>query len=152
MRNRTAQETKTTGSSDTIELLQELEQSTPDAVKRMRTHDRLLVRTKVVVRPGNQSQRKASAVSGVTGDISAGGCQLLLPEPLLLGDIYWMEFDRASLDVSPVFARCLRCRLVREDAYEAGLMFFTKIELPKAAPAAEPNGVGHGRAESRSLI
>lgn len=113
------------------DLLQELEQSTPDAIKAARAHTRITVRSHVIAQPGNMSERLSMKVKGVTGDISGGGCQLLFPIPLLVGDIYWIVFDRAVLDVQPLLARCTRCRIVRDDAFEAGMAFFSTIELPR---------------------
>lgn len=120
------------------ELLVELEQSTPDAIKAARAHTRITVRAQVTVQPGNMSDRLSMKVRGVSGDVSAGGCQLLFPVPLRVGDIYWLTFDRQTLDIQPVYARCTRCRVVREDAFEAGMAFFSPIELPTLKP--ERNG------------
>jgi hypothetical protein len=71
-------------------------------------------------------------IQGVTGDVSAGGCQVLFPIPLGVGDIYLLTFDKSKVAVDSVFARCLRCRLIREDAYEAGFKFFDPIDVSEA--------------------
>lgn len=119
--------------ADSMEILRELEQSTPEAVKRLRAHARLTIRARVIVEPANMSDRGNWRIQGVTGDLSAGGTQILVPRPLHVGDIYLLSFDRKVVDVAPVFARCLRSRLVREDAFEAGLKFFAQIVLPETA-------------------
>lgn len=119
------------GDPDSIEILSELEQSTPDAVKRLRAHARLTIHAKVIVEPANQSERGSWRIQGVSGDLSPGGTQILVPAPLRVGDLYLLTFDRGVLDVPPTFARCLRARLVREDAFEAGLKFFEAIRLPQ---------------------
>lgn len=124
------------GDPEAIEILSELEQSTPDAVKRLRAHARLTIHAKVIVEPANLSERGTWRVQGVSGDLSAGGAQILVPMPLRVGDLYHLTFDRSVLDVPPVFARCLRARLVREDAFEAGLKFFEAIRLPQPERAA----------------
>lgn len=121
------------------DLLSELQQSTPEAVKGARAHTRLSIRTKVIVQPANMSQRLSMKVQGVSGDISGGGCQLLLPLPLNVADIYWLTFDRQTLDVPPVYARCMRCRVIREDAFEAGFAFFKPIDLSDATPSTTQN-------------
>ena len=121
---------------ETSEILDEMKRSTPEAVESMRAHGRLSVRANVIVDPGNQSDRGSWRVQGVTGDVSAGGAQILTPAPLRIGDIYLISFDRSKIDVPPVFARCLRARLVREDAFEAGLKFLQPIELPTLAEGA----------------
>ena len=108
-------------------LLTELQRRTPDALRRERAHTRITVRAKVLVQPGNMSQRLDMKLQGVSGDVSAGGCQLLVPLPVGVGDIFWLAFDRTTLDIAPIYARCLRCREVRADAFEAGFAFFNKI-------------------------
>ena len=126
---------------DAIEVLHEMEQSTPDAVKRLRAHTRLSVRARVIVEPANMTERHTWRIQGVTGDVSEGGAQILLPRPLGVGDVFWLTFDRQELDIPPVFVRVMRARLVREDAFELGLKFFDRVELPTDASAAESSNV-----------
>ncbi len=116
-------------SDDAIELLQGLEQNVPSEIKRARTSTRVRIKSKVIAQPGNSGDRLRFKVQGVTGDVSGGGCQVLFPIPMQVGDIYWLTFDQADLNIGSLFARCLRCRLIREDAYEAGFKFFETIEL-----------------------
>lgn len=118
--------------SDTIEILKELEQSTPDSLATQRAHRRVSMRLNVVVVSGNQSERHDFRLQGVSGDVSDGGCQLLLPEPLRVGDIYLIHFPRETLDISPPLAKCLRVRLVRDDAYEANLKFLGHVDVASA--------------------
>ena len=114
---------------DALDSIAELEQSTPDAIKKQRIHERITVRSRVIIRPGNMSERESQRVEGVTADISKGGCLLLFPRPMAVGDIYWIVFDRNVLDVAPQLAMCKRCRAVRDDAYESGFMFFRPVDL-----------------------
>ncbi len=123
--------------ADSMEILRELEQSTPEAVKRLRAHARLTIRARVIVEPANMSERGSWRIQGVTGDLSAGGTQILVPRPLHVGDIYLLSFDRKAIDIAPAFARCLRSRLVREDAFEAGLKFFEPVSLPEQVSVGE---------------
>ena len=125
---------------DVLETLADFERNTPDAVKRARVATRLRVKAKVIAQPGNSGDRLKFKIQGVTGDVSSGGCQALFPIPLRVGDVYWLNFDRDQLDVDSVFARCLRCRLIREDAYEAGFKFFEPIDVA--------NAVENGRSEA----
>jgi hypothetical protein len=123
----------TTGPLDADEafdLLQDLSANTSEKVVRQRADFRLVVKAGVILQPGNASDLLKLKLKGVTGDISAGGCNAVFPLPTHVGDIYRLQFDREALDLPLVFARCVRCRLVREDAYEVGFSFFTKISLP----------------------
>ena len=115
---------------ETFELLAELERSTPETIKKSRAHTRLEIRCKLIVQHGDISRRLDMKLQGMTGDISHGGCQALFPLALRVGDIYYLSLDRTALDVTPVMARCMRCRMIREDAFETGFAFFAPVELP----------------------
>ncbi len=117
---------------DALESLADLERSKSDVVKRARTSTRIRVKSKVIAQPGNSRDRRRFKVQGITGDISSGGCQVLFPAPLHVGDIYWLTFDKSDVELDSVFGRCLRCRLIREDAYEAGFKFFQPIDVSGA--------------------
>ncbi len=122
-------------------LIDELAQSTPEAVKKMRSQTRLSVRAKVIVEPASLSHRDGVKLQGVTGDISTGGTQILVARPLGIGDVYQISFDRTEFDVAPAYALCLRGRQVRPDAFEAGLRFLEPITLPTT-----------GEEESKTLL
>ncbi len=125
-----------------FDLLSELERNTPDEIRRQRAHTRLALKAQVIIRPGNASDLLKLKVRGVTGDVSEGGCRILSPVPLRVGDIYRLDFDRRMLDVPLAFARCLRCQLVREDAFEVGFAFFRPLPL----------GQRHAARTSQSLL
>ncbi len=126
-----------TASDDAMESLADLERNVSDVVKRARSSSRVRIRSKVIAQPGKSGDRLKSKVQGITGDISAGGCQILFPIPLRVGDIYWLTFDKNDLEIDSVFGRCQRCRLIREDAYEAGFKFFTRIDLSSAVESSK---------------
>ncbi|MEQ9617359.1 MAG: PilZ domain-containing protein [Phycisphaerales bacterium] len=117
--------------ADAGELIDELSKSTSDTLKQMRNSTRLNLRIKVFVEPASLSARLGVQLQGITGDISVGGTQILLARPLNIGDVYQLSFDRSEFDLAPVYAVCLRGRLVRADAYEAGMRFLEAIELPQ---------------------
>ena len=121
---------------DSFAVLEDLERNTPEQIRRQRAHFRLTVKAPVILQPGSASQLTNLKVKGATGDISEGGCSALFPVPVQVGDVYRMQFDRKVLDLPLTFARCVRCRLVREDAFEAGFAFFTPVSLPEQV--AEP--------------
>ncbi len=114
---------------EALEAMAEIEQNTPQQIKKLRSHARIAVRAKVVAQPANSSQRNSFQTQGVLGDISRGGCLILFSDPILVGDLYRLSFDRSMLDLEPIFCRCLRCRLVRENAFEAGFSFFHPLDL-----------------------
>ncbi|MEM1072431.1 MAG: PilZ domain-containing protein [Planctomycetota bacterium] len=122
-------------------LLRELESQTPEEIRRQRSSERAALKLAVAVAPGNASQSREGSIDGVTGDISAGGCGLMTDIPLRVGDLYRLTFEKTELDLPTVFARCVRCRLVREDAFESGFSFFTKLELAAAEAAPSQSGL-----------
>ncbi len=121
------------------ELLQSLERQKGEEVSKARMHARVETKLKVVVRPGNSSEVMLFKLQGITADLSRGGCRLILPLPVAVGDVFRIEFESSEHRIPMAFARCLRCRLVREDAFEAGFSFFAPIDLPvsTAKPASD---------------
>ena len=124
---------KAVSDDDAFDMLQELQRNTTEEIRRQRAHFRLTIKAGVTLQPGNASELLHLKVKGVTGDISAGGCSALFPIPPRVGDIYRLQFDRKMLDLPLTFAQCVRCRLVREDAFEAGFRFFSDVYLPENA-------------------
>jgi len=92
---------------------------------------RKLVELRVVVRPANASEHARFRLQGISADLSRGGCRLILPLPVGVGDVFRLEFASPAAPIPPAFARCLRCRLVREQVFEAGFQFLTPVDLPQ---------------------
>jgi len=118
------------GEDQAFDVLRELERNTPDEIRRQRAHFRIAIKAGVTLQPGNASELLDFKVRGVTGDISEGGMGALFPVPTRVGDVYRLQVDRDRMNLPLVFARCVRCRLVREGAYESGFQFFAPIGLP----------------------
>ena len=121
------------------ELLHSLEQQKGVEVGQSRMHARVQVELKVVVRPANSSERARFRLQGITADLSRGGCKLILPMPVGVGDVFRIEITGVEAPIPMTFARCLRCRLVREQVFEAGFSFFAPIDLPQL-DANTPDG------------
>ncbi len=120
------------------EVVENLERQQIQDVLTGRTHERLETALKVCVRPGNTSENLRFELHGVTADLSRGGCRLILPAPAAVGDVFRIEFESSTPLLPLVFARCLRCRLMREDAFEVGFSFFAPIDLPVDGPGGAP--------------
>lgn len=112
------------------ELLRGLDPSQSHQIAQARAHARVELRIGVRARPGNASEREREVVAALTVDLSRGGCRIVAVRPLRVGDVYRLEFDAPELALPATFARCLRCRLLRDDAFEAGFEFFGELELP----------------------
>ena len=122
-------------------MLRELSANTPDELRRRRAHFRLTIKASVILQSGNASELLNYKVKGVTGDISEGGLSAVFPIPVHVGDIYRLQFDQQTLNLPLTFARCVRCRLIREDAYEVGFSFFSKILLPQGMDASTTDAI-----------
>ncbi|MFO0840575.1 MAG: PilZ domain-containing protein [Phycisphaerae bacterium] len=114
-----------------FDLLREIESNTPEEIRRQRTHFRVAIKAHVKLLPGNVSAMQTPHLQGVTGDLSEGGCRALFPLPVTVGDVYRLEFDPGQLALPLTFARCVRCLMLRDDAFEAGFAFFSPISLPE---------------------
>ena len=121
--------------ADLFDAVTQLEQTAAESTGR--TNERLLKRCRVLVRPGDSTARDRPPIDAASLDVSPTGCRLVAPRPFRVGDIYWLEFARDAFDLRPAFARCLRCRFVREDAFEGGFAFFQPITLPGQDEEAE---------------
>lgn len=115
---------------DALQLVEELERNTSDEVRKQRSHARFQIKATVTVQPGNTSDRSRFQTQGSTVDVSEGGGKTVLADPCRVGDVYLLTFDRRELDVPITFARCVRCSLIRENAFEVGFRFFAPVELP----------------------
>ena len=115
---------------DSLKLLEELALNHVDDVKEKRINGRFKLKTPCWVSPGNLSQRAEFSYEGSTRDLSVGGLLAVLSNPLAVGDIYHVTFDRQVLDVAPLTACCTKCRMVEEDVFEIALAFFAPVEFP----------------------
>jgi hypothetical protein len=115
--------------ADIWDSLMALKANTPSSVLKMRTSGRIEVRSRVLLRYGNASQRDVAPIEGTTADISQGGCQVVTPRPLWVGDYFLIEFDPQHLDAPPTMGRCLRCRMLNEDAFEIGMKFNSPLQI-----------------------
>ena len=112
-----------------FDTLVDIEKHSSDESRQQREHERIAVKAKVILQPGNSSEFLSFKVQGVLGNISAGGCQAMFPVPIQVGDVYRLHFAEKTLGLSMLFVRCVRCRVMSEDAYEAGFSFFGPITL-----------------------
>ncbi|MBN2448012.1 MAG: PilZ domain-containing protein [Phycisphaerae bacterium] len=113
-----------------FEMLKELEQNTPEEIRRQRTHFRVQIKARITITPANTSAACEWRMQGTTGDLSEGGCRALLPAPIMVGDVYRLEFDRTQLDLPLTFVRCVRCLMLAEERFEVGFRFFSLVSLP----------------------
>ena len=115
-----------------FELLKELESQHLSSIRKLRKYTRFEMRVPVLLQPGNLSA-PAAGVRGTSRGVSPGGCMVHFPCPVGVGDVFRISIEDASLDVSQVYARSLRCIMLRDDVFEVAFSFFNPIRLDKLA-------------------
>ena len=53
----------------------------------------------------------------------------LTSRAILPGDLYWLVFVGDDVRIGSLIARCMRCRMVQEEAFEVGFRFLQDIPL-----------------------
>ncbi|MCB9892654.1 MAG: hypothetical protein H6832_03000 [Planctomycetes bacterium] len=113
----------------TITLVEELELNRPEEIRNASEDGKSRIKASATIRPANVSERSREALDGTTGEIQRRGVSVLLRDPLLVGDLYRISFDRDALDVAPVLSICDRCTMLNETAFEVHLRFLHEIAL-----------------------
>ncbi len=120
---------KDLSAEESFKVLEELELNQPKAVMEVRCVDEVEVKAKVWVEPGNASDRDGTKLVGVSSRIGQLSLTTVFPQPLRVGDVYRVTFDRDSLDLDPTYAVCRKCRFVNDDTFESMLMFFAPVRI-----------------------
>ena len=113
-----------------LEMLSDLQRQSREQITKLRKHARWEIEVPIRIKPGNASASATCHIEGTSVDFSSGGCMGHFPVPVPVGDVFSMQVDSPELDLPTIFIRCLRCRLVRENVFEAGFSFFNPIMLP----------------------
>lgn len=98
---------------------------------------------KVSLKPSNSSQRHEAEIRGYCRDISQSGCGVMATSPARVGDMYRFEVvgDQAH-PLHGCHARCIRCHLLDEDAFEIGFSLLTTLDVSvldrDSAPLGDP--------------
>ncbi len=112
------------------DVLAELEGNSGTHIQSQGGHFRVRVKAKLTLMPGNASERFERRVDGISHELTDQGINGLFTAPLRVGDVYRLNFDRSALDLPSMFALCVSCRIIQEDAYENSFDFFTPVALP----------------------
>ena len=129
MKNKASANKTSQGDDIDLDLIKDLERQSVDEIRKLRAHERVDSKIRLMIQHGDSSRLSEMRAQAYTSDISSGGCCAVSTTTITVGDIYRLSFDRKQLDAPLVFARCVRCRLLREDAFEAGFAFFSPISL-----------------------
>ena len=116
-----------------LSAIEDLAKNTKQNVQSRRSNDRMTLNAPTVLVPGNVSGRDGRTYNGSCRDISNRGCRLILTQPLIVGDIYLMNVQNEELGFDPSFGRCVRCHMIREDAFEVGINFLSPVSFNEPA-------------------
>ena len=97
------------------QLFEELQLNQPAQVLENKSDEESAIRIAVKIAPGNASEREGPPDTAVTSKIGKLHVVIACEFPLLVGDVYRLEFERERLDIGPVYAICRRCRMLHED-------------------------------------
>lgn len=113
------------------QLLDELlcDAASPHGNPADRRTDRLSHAGVVTIVPASTSQRHAVHIAGHLRDAGSGGVGTVSDRPPAVGDVYLLTFEDSPFEDDRLFARCMHCRLIREDAFESGFAFFAPARL-----------------------
>lgn len=127
------------------QLVAELQRNTTANIRYEREHERFVVSAALDALPASLSDT-TPACSGRTVDVSAGGCMGVFEKPLNVGDVYRLKLV-GDANLPEFFARCLRVRMLRDQAFEAGFVFLSPVDLSLFDQLTEtPNATTHARA------
>jgi hypothetical protein len=111
------------------QLLDDLELRCQTNVAAVRDACNTRTRVRIVVRAGNICDRSEVLTELVTSEVSTVAMTGIGQQPLMVGSLFYLQFDRASLDVSPALAICDRCTLLGDNSFELRFRFTQAVEL-----------------------
>ena len=101
---------------------------------------RVRINIPLEIQAGSSSQRTGPAFKAQCRDASETGCGIISEIAPRVGDIYQLRFgDGNVLQEDSVFARCVRCHLIRDEKFEAGFLFLAKQQLRNSTQLAASN-------------
>lgn len=87
------------------------------------------IQVEVELRHGNISERDSVLATMQTSEISSTGLSGIGDKPLMVGSMFYMQFDPATLDVPPALAICDRCAMLSDSSFGLRFRFTQSIEL-----------------------
>lgn len=95
---------------------------------------RLVQELRVSLRPSSSSSRQTELVAGFCKNVSRAGCCVVGESAPRVGDVYRFELNSDTTHpLHGTHARCVRCHLVDEDAFDSGFSFLSPVDLRDAA-------------------
>lgn len=120
-----------TPSLPTDDLLDDLLQAAgvESAESDERQRSRSVDKSAVTIDSASPAHRGLNPIAGHLRDAGRGGVGTLSTRPPAVGDVYLLTIPDSPFNTEQIFARCMHCRLIREDAFESGFAFFAPAAL-----------------------
>lgn len=119
--------------TEIFSAINELASNTAEMIRARRKNERVRVDAAATMVPANLSDRDSAVWTGICHDISSNGCRLVISSPITVGDVFLLTLKSNKMNIDPIFVRCIRCHLLREDSFECGVAFFSDIRLGNQA-------------------
>ena len=110
-------------------LLDELDVRISTKVSSIREATATRANARVELRAGNACDRNAIVSVLQTTEVHPTTLTGIANQPVMVGSVYHLQFDRRNLDISPTLAICDRCTMLSDVSFELRLRFTQPIEL-----------------------
>ena len=87
-------------------------------------------KVKVTIRPADVVARKSFATTGTTLELRHNGTSCLVTEPVAVGSVFHLTFEREQLDIAPLLAICDRCWMLTDSSFDVRFQFAQEVALP----------------------
>lgn len=101
--------------------------ATASTDKRGEQAERIVTNLLVRIRPSSCSQRFSENITGYCKNVSESGCGVTSDFAPRVGDIYQFEIDDPGHILHGIHARCVRCHLLDETAFDCGFSFLSPL-------------------------
>ncbi len=116
-------------SEENFAVLEELELNQPENVMEVRCVGEVEIKATVWVEPSNATDRDGHKLAGTSSRIGELNVTTVFRQPLSVGDVYRITFDRKSVNLNPCYALCSKCCLVNEVTFQSTLTFLVPIAV-----------------------
>lgn len=110
-------------------LLDDLEVRCQTNVATIRDASSQRIHTRVTLRAGNVCERTTVVAEMQTSELNASSVTGIAVQPMMVGSVFHLQFERSSLDLSPTLAICDRCTMLSDSSFELRFRFTQAIEI-----------------------
>lgn len=112
------------------ELLDDVELRVRSDVSRARSLTSQRLKVAVTIRPANAVDRGTTMGIAQTTELRRQGMTCMHKQPIMVGSVFHLAFERSELAVGPTLAVCDRCSMLADSSFELRFQFVQEIDLP----------------------